>query len=143
MSDGERQAAEWECQQLLNKMIHLLDQGRWDELALCFTKDAKFFRPSDPVNAVVGRDNIHKAFSSRPPKITCHLLASCWFDNYTGTSLQAQSRILLMSGAASEDRPAAADPKIFIGDFVDEFSKVDGRWLVASRKGKIDLSFGS
>jgi hypothetical protein len=143
MSDDERRAAEWDCQQLLNKMIHLLDNGRWDELAECFTEDAEFYRPSDPVNAVVGRAAIHKAFSGRPPSITSHQLASCWFQDYTGTELRAQSRILLMAGAASEERPAPANAKAFIGEFVDDFRKVDGQWLLARRKGRIDLAFGS
>ena len=114
MSDDERRAAEWDCQQLLNKMIHLLDNGRWDELAECFTVDAEFFRPSDPVNAVVGRAAIHKAFSGRPPSITSHQLASCWFQDYTGTELRTQSRILLMAGAASEERPAPANAKVSV-----------------------------
>lgn len=143
MSNNEQQSAEWACQQLLNKLIHLLDQGRWEEVSKCFTDDAQFYRPSDPVNAVVGRANILEAFSKRPPKITTHLLSNSWFEGYTGSEITAQSRVLLVSGAASETRPAPADPKLFVGDFVDSFRKVDGQWLIAIRKGKIDLSFGS
>ncbi len=140
--DSEQRAAEWDCQQLLNRMIHLLDQARWEELAQCFAEDAMFYRPSDPHNAVVGRANILEAFASRPAKITCHMLANCWFENFTGLSMRSQSRVLLLSGAASDSRPAAADGKMLIGEFIDEFRKIDGQWLIASRKGKIDLAFG-
>ncbi len=143
MSDNEQRVAEWDCQQLLNKMIHLLDGARWDELALCFTEDAKFYRPSDPVNAVIGRANIHDAFAKRPPKITNHLLSNCWFQNYTGSEMTAQSRVLVLSGNPGEKLPAPAEGKLMIGEFVDDFRNVDGQWLIACRKGRIDLAFGS
>lgn len=142
MSDSERQAAEWECQQLLNRMIHLLDGGRWDELALCFTEDATFYRPADPNTAVVGRQAIHEAFSKRPPRITNHMLANSWFQDYTGQSMRAVSRVLVLSGSPAEKLPAPAEGKMMIGEFTDDFRKVDGQWLVSCRKGRIDLAFG-
>ena len=142
MNGSDQQAAEWQCQQLLNKMIHLLDGGRWEELSMCFSEDASFYRPADPDNAVVGRANILDAFAKRPPRITQHMLANSWFENFTGATMRAHSRVLVMSGAPSEKLPAPAEGKLMIGEFTDDLRKVDGRWLVAVRKGKIDLAFG-
>ncbi|MGE3642696.1 MAG: nuclear transport factor 2 family protein [Beijerinckiaceae bacterium] len=143
MSSSEQRAAEWECQQLLNKAIHLLDSGRWDDLALCFTEDAAFFRPTDPNNGIIGREAIHKAFSSRPPRITNHMLANTWFEGYTGTEMQARSRVLLLSGSPAEKLPAPAEGKLIIGEFSDTLRKAGGQWLIAERKGRLDLAFGA
>ncbi|MGE3247201.1 MAG: hypothetical protein AB7J19_12825, partial [Beijerinckiaceae bacterium] len=80
---------------------------------------------------------------SRPPRITNHMLANTWFEGYTGTEMQARSRVLLLSGSPAEKLPAPAEGKLIIGEFSDTLRKAGGQWLIAERKGRLDLAFGA
>lgn len=132
---------EWECQQLLNRVTMLLDSGDWAELAACYIEDAVLFRPSDPVNAVRGREEILHSFEARPPRLSCHLLANTVFDVISATDVRAFSRVLLMTGPASEALPAPADKALLAGGFEDRLVLTEDGWRIASRQGSIELKY--
>ncbi|MDX9874847.1 MAG: nuclear transport factor 2 family protein [Spongiibacteraceae bacterium] len=141
MERSARVQIEWECQQLLNRVTMLLDNGSWAELAACYTEDAVLYRPSDPTNGVRGREAILRSFEARPPRISCHLLANTVFDVVSATDVRAFSRVLLMTGAPSETAPAPADKTLLAGSFEDRLVLTNEGWRVASRQGTIELQY--
>lgn len=134
--------AQWECQQLLNRVNLLMDSARWEELAACYTEDATLIRPSDPFNGVEGRQSILASFKARQPRTSCHMLANSVFEVQTPEQVIATSRVWLITGEPTDRRPAQADNKLMVGTFVDLLVRVDGRWFIRQRRGSIELKYG-
>lgn len=141
MTEDERRAIEWDCQQLLNRVTQFLDQGLWQELANCYTEDAILARPSDPDNPFRGRQEILKSLLARPPRTSCHLLANCIFDVESLTSVLAKSRVMLISATPNPDGLPETSAPILIGSFSDVLQKVEGRWMIRQRAGTIDIKY--
>jgi len=133
---------QWQCQQLINRVTNLLDQGRWEELAQCYTEDAVLFRPSDPNHGVEGRDAILQSFADRPSRTTCHLLGNTFFDVQSEHRVVATSRVWLISGPDSATHPVLAEQKILAGSFIDTLVNTGGQWLIQLRRGSIELKYG-
>ena len=139
MQREKRVMIEWECQQLLNKVVTYTDSHCWQTLADCYTEEAVLFRPSDPDKGIVGKKDIYASFIARPPRATCHMLANCVFEVVSETSVKATSRVWLIAGDVAEKLPVEADKRILIGSFADELVYQNGCWLIAQRKGGIEL----
>lgn len=141
MNRTEKSVIQWECQQLLNRVMNLTDSTNWEALAACYAEEAMLFRPSDPETAIIGRKEIYQSFLGRPPRVTCHLLTNLVFDVLSETEVRATSRVLLCAGEPKENGPALADSKILIGSFVDDLSLVDEEWLISLRRGSVELKY--
>ena len=144
MTTIDQMHLQWECQQLLNKVLLLMDSADWESLVNCYTDDAELARPTDPLNPIRGRDDILASFHARPPKTTCHLLANSVFSIEDAQTVSATSRALLMSGpaiAAGGGYPVVADSQLFAGTFHDTFVKVNDLWLIQKRVGSIELKY--
>ncbi|WP_321397047.1 nuclear transport factor 2 family protein [Emcibacter sp.] len=139
MTEEERRSIEWDCQQLLNRVTNLLDQGRWQELADCYTEDAVLARPSDPDNPFRGREAILKSLLARPPRATCHMLVNSLFEVKSPTLVHAYSRVLLMSAEAGTEPPLQTSAPLLVGSFSDELEKTGDRWLIKKRQGTVDI----
>ena len=133
---------QWECQQLLNRVTNLIDARQWEALVECYVEDGVLYRPSDPDNGIVGRAAIWQSLQKRPPGTTCHLLANAEFDVESETRVVARSRVWLASGPPSSPGPAEATGPVLIGSFTDTLVYRDDRWLIAERRGGIELKFG-
>ena len=142
MTREETHLIQWECQQLLNRVMMLMDSARWEDLAACYTEDAVLFRPSDPDNGVEGREAILTSFRARAPRTTCHMLANSVFDVQSPLLVRATSRVLLISGEADQVHPAMAHRKLLAGTFIDDLAMVGGEWLIRRRVGSIELAYG-
>ena len=142
MDRSKRAIIQWECQQLLNRVTNLIDSRQWEALVDCYLEDGVLFRPSAPDNGIVGREAILQSMKERPPGITCHLLANSEFDVLNDRSVVARSRVWLAGGPAEADSPVKARPPMLIGSFVDTLAYRDERWLIAERRGSIELKFG-
>jgi hypothetical protein len=142
MNRSDRAIIQWECQQLLNRVTNLIDSRQWAALVECYIEDGVLFRPSDPANGIVGRDAILHSLQARPPSVTCHLLANTEFDVEAPSRVVARSRVWLASGPAATDGPAEAQGQLLIGSFQDTLVCRDDRWLIAERRGGIELKFG-
>jgi hypothetical protein len=142
MDRSDRAVIQWECQQLLNRVTNLIDNRQWEALVDCYLEDGVLFRPSDPDNGIVGREAILHSLQKRPPGITCHLLANTEFDVLSSARVVAHSRVWLANGAADRDVPVEAKAPLLMGSFVDTLVYRDDRWLIAERKGSIELKFG-
>jgi len=142
MDRSDRTIIQWECQQLLNRITNLIDARQWEALVECYVDDGVLFRPSDPDNGIVGREAILRSLQERPPGISCHMLANAEFDVLTSSRVVARSRVWLANGPADTDGPAKAKTPLLIGSFVDTLVYRNDRWLIAERKGSIELRFG-
>ncbi|MFC7047883.1 nuclear transport factor 2 family protein [Emcibacter nanhaiensis] len=141
MTGEEKRAIEWYCQQLLNRITNLLDQGRWQELADCYTEDATLARPSDPDNPFRGRAEILASLEARPPRTTCHLLTNSMFEVKSPTEVLAFSRVLLISGDAGNGGAIETANPLLVGSFTDELKKTGEGWQIHNRQGSIDIKY--
>lgn len=143
MTTIEQIQIQWECQQLLNRVLLLMDSADWHLLVGCYANDGELARPTDPHNLIKGRDDILASFQKRPPKTTCHLLANSVFSVRDPEIVNATSRALLMSGpAASNDQyPVDAGPELLAGTFRDTLVKVNKQWLIKKRVGSLELKY--
>jgi hypothetical protein len=148
MDRSDRTVIQWECQQLLNRVTNLIDSRQWEVLVECYLEKGVLYRPSDPDNGIFGREAILQSLRGRPPAVTCHLLANSEFDVVSAVRVIARSRVWLASGSAdaTAQAPAAgavtARPPLLIGSFVDTLVRSDDRWMIAERRGGIELRFG-
>jgi len=142
MERNDRAIIEWECQQLLNRVTNLIDSRQWETLVECYTEEGVLYRPSDSENGIVGREAILHSMRARPPSVTCHVLANTEFDVEGPTRVIARSRVWLASGPVAADGPARAQSPLLIGSFLDTLVYRDHRWLIAERRGAIELKFG-
>ena len=142
MDRSERAIIQCECQHLLNRVTNLIDSRQWQALVDCYTEDGVLFRPSDAENGIVGREAILQSLQARPPSTTCHLLANSEFDVVSTTRVIARSKVWLANGPAGAGGAVEAKAPILIGGFVDTLVYAGNRWLIAERKGSIDLKFG-
>ncbi|WP_157959151.1 alpha/beta fold hydrolase [Marinomonas shanghaiensis] len=135
---------EWQCQKRVTHSINLLDQGRWQELADCYTEDGVLFRPSAPTEKIEGREAILASFTARPAKETCHVLANQETQIIHAEHAIVTSRVVLFAAnkkAESLESMVQANADVFIGRFVDELKRVQGEWLIAKRQGSIELHY--
>lgn len=142
MTNDSTSLIQWQCQQLLNRVVTLTDQAQWEQLAECYSEDAVLIRPSDPQNGIVGRDNIKASFLARPPRTSCHLLTNCVFTVETPERVVATSRVLLLSGPARKGSEiVSADASMMAGSFTDQLVLVNQQWKIARREGSIELKY--
>ena len=132
---------EWECQQLLNRIVMLMDANEWEQLAALYTDDGVLFRPSDASHGVEGREAILASFLARPPRASCHMVSNAVFDVQSENRVIARSRVWLVAGDADAPQPAPAGSKLAIGSFVDTLVRVEDVWRIQLRKGGIELMY--
>ena len=143
MDVNEQFLIEWHCEQLLRRAAQLLDRADWDAYIECFCQEAVLARPSDPDNPILGKEAILESLLARPPRLTCHLLANTVYDIVSGFQVIARSRVLLVSGENSFERPAVAHADLRVGSFTGRLRKVDDQWKIAERQGSIELKYQS
>jgi hypothetical protein len=141
MDRQEKAIIQLECQQLLNRVTMLLDNGQWQELANCYTQDAILFRPSDSGKGLEGRTAIYASFCARPPRTSCHIMANSVFEVINQQNVVVNSRVWMVAGEASAPFPVLADDKLMIGSFEDTLIRIGDKWLIRSRKGSIELKY--
>jgi len=142
MKRSEIITIQWECQQALHHLMQHTDNCKWDKVADCYTEDGELFRPSSPNNGIKGRKSILKSLLDRPPRTTCHMLANSVFDIKSSEEVVATSNVWLISGPATEVHPVTADQHMMAGGFTDTLVYVDGKWLIKTRLGSIELKYG-
>lgn len=141
MTKVEKFIIQNECQNLLNNVSKLMDTHSWEKLAFCYLEDSTLFRPSDPKNALKGRDNILSSFKQRALKNTSHILSNFVFKILSETLVQVSSKVVLYSSSDMKSVPAQADSKIMIGSFDDTLCFLNDKWYIKTRKGGIELRY--
>ncbi|QIC67879.1 nuclear transport factor 2 family protein [Acinetobacter schindleri] len=121
-----------EIEHLIKYFAYLNDQKRYKELIKLFTPHAKYSRPSQPNEIIIGHADILDSFNSRPKKITQHIVGNVFLNQQTDDLIFAESQILLFSGNDSESL------EIFVvGGFKDKIIYQNDQWLFHERNGFI------
>lgn len=126
------------CARLIKRFALLNDAGDYAGLAAMFTENGVFARPSAPNDPICGRQNILRAFQSRPRRLSRHLTSNIVIDVLGPTEARAVSYIVLYASADEGDAPLATAPHL-IGAFRDKLVLLDGQWLFSERLGQVDL----
>lgn len=139
----EQLAVTLACQQLIARYAHLNDERDAEALALLFTEDGVFARPSAPDQPVSGRTRIREHFAARPPEpLTRHLFVNVMIDVIGASEARATSYVVLYTAPAREPFPRPAQRRQMIGGFRDHIVReADGVWRFRERRGELALTF--
>lgn len=141
MRDDERRAIEQDCERLIKHYVNLNDAQDWDAVALLYTEDARFARPSRPGEFVEGRVAILESFRARPPRAQRHVIANTVVDVEGSATARAFSVIVLYMGDAADDGGLPVmDPKSpLVGTFTDLIVRTPEGWRFQERVGGLDF----
>ena len=141
MTEEERRAIEADCERLIKHYINLNDAQDWDAVAALYTEDARFARPSQPDNFVVGREAILASFRARPARAQRHVMANIVVDIEDADHARAFSVIVLYMGDAADDGglPSISANSPLIGTFTDKLVRTGEGWRFAERVGALDF----
>jgi hypothetical protein len=104
MSDAAAVARQWASQQLLLKFFLLLDEKRYEEVAVLFDVDGIWERPSSTCS---GQDEILAALRARPAqRSTHHVVSNFLIQDDDGRTVKASC--LLTTYAADVSPPGSA-----------------------------------
>ena len=136
-----RRAIEADCERLIKRYINLNDAQDWEGVAALYTEDARFARPSQPDNFVVGRDAILASFRARPARAQRHVMANIVVDVEDADHARAFSVIVLYLGDEAEDGglPAMSANSPLIGTFTDKLVRTADGWRFEERVGALDF----
>ncbi|MEG3126161.1 nuclear transport factor 2 family protein [Sphingomonas sp. GB1N7] len=139
MSPTETLAIEWACTRLINLYAHLNDAGRWDELVALYAEDGLMTRPSAPDTPISGKPALLAGFLARPPRASRHVCANIVVTVESTTTAQAESNILLFSGAIDADGglPVRDAVPPLVGRYDDRFVLTETGWRFAERRGTL------
>ena len=143
LTDLERTMIEWRCSQLVARFALLNDAYDYDNMALTFTEDAVFTRPTMPDKVMQGRQAIMDQFRSRPARTLRHLMANTVITVESAERATGVCYMILYAGpplAQGEKGPPLTDQAPMIGAFRDVFVKVGEQWLFAERRGELGLT---
>jgi len=141
MTEEERRAIEADCERLIKHYINLNDAQDWDAVAALYTEDARFARPSQPDNFVVGREAILASFRARPARAQRHVMANIVVNVEDADHARAFSVIVLYMGDAADDGglPSISANSPLIGTFTDKLVRTGQGWRFAERVGALDF----
>lgn len=143
MKDEERQSAELACEKIVKQFAVFNDLGELEKLAALFVEDGSFARPLDPENPTIGRAEILAMLQARPPRLSRHIMSNIVIDVLGPDEATGISYVTFLSTTdVDAARPVAAEPKIFVGEYRDNFVRTADGWRLKSRKGNMTLIFG-
>jgi hypothetical protein len=144
LSDLEVLVIEHACEKLIYEFFEAIDTRNDRHLEKLFIADCTYARPIEPNTIISGRDNVVKAFESRPGgRMTRHTCSNVRITVESATRARGTHRVVLITGPT--EPPAhpqfgfQADTRQLIGEFDDEFVKTDDGWRFASRRGRVIL----
>ena len=128
--------AEIDIRNVMASYNQALDDMRWDELAAQFTGDCVIRFPSGTINspaqlvAILARGRqalLAGEPRGKPLTIMRHHLASIFIE-VEGDRAKGRSYFLVVADAGPDHT----------GIYLDRFSRVDGRWLIAEREAVVE-----
>ena len=142
MTPEQKKFIEWECRRLALRFTWLSDHQDWAGACRLLTDNAEFARPTDPGNPLVGRQAIQGAFEARPAeRITRHICTNVLIEVTSDSTATGSLYALLYTGnVADRAEPIVADARQPVGEFNDEYVRIESGWRIAARRGKIIFS---
>jgi hypothetical protein len=131
------------CYNLVVDCASIIDESRYDDLALIFSEDGVFARPTVPDEPISGRSTIIAAFKKRPAsKIGQHLVLNIRVSLTGADTAEGTSSIMLYM--SDTDTPfengkgrKATGP--VLGVYRDRYVRTAEGWRIADRRGRVTL----
>ncbi|MBB6014610.1 hypothetical protein HNR59_004006 [Aquamicrobium lusatiense] len=114
---------------LIRRYVHLVDAGRWEDVASLFVEGGELVRPSAPDSPIAGREAILAAFRARPARLARHLVCNTVIGFDGPDVANATSYSVLVSAVPQRGI------SLSVGAFDDVLVREGGIWLFRSRRG--------
>ncbi len=142
LTPADMRTIEWACTKLMVQFAEFNDRQDYEALAALFDERARFARPTDPNTLIEGRDNILKAFQSRPKgRLTQHLCSNLLVTAETTDRARGSCRIVLFTADGTQAPDSAfgfkTDARQLIGLYEDRFVRAPEGWRFAERRGRV------
>ncbi len=137
LDDVRRSAIEASCSRQIIRYARLNDAGDFEAIALLYTPDAVFSRPSEPEVHIRGRPAILAALQARVPRTTRHVMTNIEVVVDSSTRARARSTVLLFVGEA-QSFPAPIKGTL-VGTFDDILEAHGHDLLFAQRLGALQM----
>lgn len=147
MTEAMDHAAYLKCLELVNRATYLMDHHLADAFAALFTIDGSFLPPAEYPDgqAMEGREAIRAALRSRPASlITRHVSSNLRLESATADRMVATHYFTHFRDTCETGKtlPLPIEGTMrSVGEYRDEFVRVDGQWLIARREAQ--FVFGS
>ena len=142
MTELEIMQIEWACEKLIRQFVNLSDKYEFDAMGELFTENAVFVRPSDPGNAIVGRDVIVAAFKKRPQMVIMHMVTNHTVEILNPAEATGYNYVSFQGATNVDDPLPLVSGKTLYGEFVDRYVLTDAGWKISERRGKLLLKGG-
>lgn len=131
--DGARAADLLEIGALVTEFAHLIDNGCGRDVADLFAPSGWYGREGG--GRSTGHDAIRAAYEARagrhPERVSRHLFTNLRIEFAGEGAATGTSTLTLFAGDGKTPLPATVS---LVQDYLDEYERLDGRWLFASRQ---------
>ena len=144
MNARDRTAIERACERVLLDASHALDICDMELVALSFTEDCIFVRPSTyPGRPIVGRQQLIETIRARDPLyVGRHVISNIRVSAVSRTGATATSLFCNFAGTADPETgaPLAISEALrSVGEYEDHVVLRDKRWQIRQRVGRFIL----
>jgi len=139
LSPFETLLAVHECTALMHEYGYRFDHGAGVTVADLFVEDGEW---SSPAVTCRGRDELIAFFRLRDEmtdRMTRHVVSNITVEVRSAERATARSIAIEFRGTRGPDGLAAETSPALVGDYEDEFVRVDGRWKFRRRNVVIDF----
>lgn len=139
MDELEMLVAERECARLTHRYCRFADRGEASRLAELFTEDGRFEVPGMVLR---GREQIARTFARREALTdlqTLHLCTNLDVEVLDGSTAHGWVNLCLFRRWRDEGstEPVPMTTPSLVASYDDEYTRVEGRWLLASRVQRV------
>ncbi|MET0292572.1 MAG: nuclear transport factor 2 family protein [Steroidobacteraceae bacterium] len=134
------------CYNLVVDCASIIDESRYDDLALIFSEDGIFARPTVPDEPISGRATIIAAFKKRPAnKLGQHLVLNIRVKLTGADTAEGTSSIMLFMADAEvpfENGKGRKAVGPVLGTYRDRYVRTAEGWRIADRRGRVTFYGG-
>lgn len=140
MDQIEELSIKAQCQELILQFALLNDTQQYEKLVELFAEDGVFYRPLKPQDALSGRPRILEDLRRKPENLsTLHVCTNILVSVQSTIQASAITYFTVYLGAkvkSGQTELAEFDGKVYVGQYIDEFRRLDQRWYFQSRRGR-------
>ena len=131
------------CYNLVVDCASIIDESRYDDLALIFSEDGIFARPTVPDEPISGRATIIAAFKKRPAnKLGQHLVLNIRVKLTGADSAEGTSAIMLFMSDTETPFENGKGRKAngpLCGLYKDVYVRTAEGWRIKDRRGRVTM----
>ena len=135
-----------DCYDLVVDCAQIIDESRYDDLALVFSEDGIFARPTVPDEPIVGRAAIIASFKKRPANLVGqHLVLNIRVRLTGADTAEGSSSIMLYLTETEVPYEAGKGRKArgpLLGVYKDLYVRTAEGWRIQDRRGRVTMHGG-